>query len=298
MDKPQGLTSHQVVAKIRRLAGQKKVGHSGTLDPMATGLMQVMLGTGTKLGPYLTALDKAYEGQIVLGLATNTDDITGQTIEEYQGPWPEESLVAAAMRRMEGPLSQRPPLFSAIKIAGERAYKIARRGETTEIAQRLITVAGFKITAYEPPVIFFKAEVSKGCYIRSLARDLGEALGTYATLGALRRTQVGSFDINQAFTFAELEALPRQYWPEKLITPARAIENLPYYVVDDDKINWVENGRALPLLTGAFSGAGPGPVRILNNEGHLMAIYEYETPPIMDGDFEPPAPFLRPRRVL
>lgn len=299
VDKPQGLTSHQVVGAVRRLSGQRKAGHSGTLDPLATGLMQIMLGRATKLGPYLTAQDKAYEGCLILGQTTDTDDVTGTVTSRSEGPWPLADELQEAMKALTGLQEQRPPAFSAIKLAGRRAYELARRGQNPRPGPRPVEVMEFSLAAYEPPRVYFKAQVSKGCYIRSLARDLGERLGCGGVLAALRRTRVGRSFLSEAVTLAEAEAWPPEAWPDRILSPARALADyLPLLTVSEAQAAKVLQGRALRWPGPVPQGPGPGPVGLADPKGRLLAVYEFETAAVMAAPSTPPGPFLRPRRVL
>ncbi|MDR3134886.1 MAG: tRNA pseudouridine(55) synthase TruB, partial [Deltaproteobacteria bacterium] len=177
VDKPSGLTSHDLVARVRRVAGTKACGHAGTLDPMATGLLLVLVGPATKLSAYLAESEKSYLGEIRLGLVTDTLDATGRTISAWPGPFPVRERVASALKQMEGPSEQVPPLFSAIKVNGQAAYKAARAGKELDLKPRPVTAFRLSLEAYEPPLATVTAMVSKGYYVRSMARDLGLALG-------------------------------------------------------------------------------------------------------------------------
>ena len=216
VDKPPGWTSHDVVAKVRRLisevAGKKvKVGHSGTLDPAATGLLILVVGSYTKKAGEFSKLDKTYEAELTLGKVSTTGDSEGQinTYRVVPGVVPDRrpglQQVQAVLRTFLGEIEQTPPAFSAIKIDGQRAYKMARAGEEVKLEPREVTIYEVSILSYEYPKLRLKTRVSSGTYIRSLAEDIGQKLGTGAYLSALRRTKVGDFDVKDAQQFDELK---------------------------------------------------------------------------------------------
>lgn len=202
VDKPAGWTSHDVVAKVRSIlkqeTGQKvKVGHTGTLDPAATGLLVLVLGSYTKRAGEFSQLDKVYEAEITLGATSTTGDKEGElTITSDKQP--EKTAVDAILGRFEGEILQRPHKYSAVKIDGQRAYKAARAGKTVEIESRKVKIYEITDVKYAYPKLSFTCKVSSGTYIRSLAEDIGEALGTGAYLSALKRTKVGSFSLEEA----------------------------------------------------------------------------------------------------
>ena len=210
VDKPQGWTSFDVVAKCRGIMRVRKVGHTGTLDPMATGLLVLCFGRATKLVEQLQAEEKEYIGTIRFGATTPTDDADSEENATFPTDHLTEETIRAAAATFLGESLQRPPMFSARKVGGERLYKMARRGETVEIAPRAITVTAFEITAVELPVVHVRIVCSKGTYIRSLARDLGTAVGSGAYLTALRRTRSGDLHVDRAATIEQIQAARRQ----------------------------------------------------------------------------------------
>ncbi|MDP3999917.1 MAG: tRNA pseudouridine(55) synthase TruB [bacterium] len=201
VDKPSGWTSHDVVAHVRKMSGIKKVGHGGTLDPMATGLLVIGLGKATKELERFVQGDKTYVAEVTLGATTATDDAEG-TVEPApdvaDAAQPSHADVAAALKRFEGEIEQLPPVYSAIKTGGKKAYVEARKGRTVERKPRKVTIHDIELLEYEWPIVRFRTTVSKGTYIRSIARDLGERLGTGGYLSALRREGVGTFDVKDA----------------------------------------------------------------------------------------------------
>src|SRR5580692_10170254 len=216
VDKPGGMTSHDVVARIRRLAGTRKVGHAGTLDPMATGVLVVGVDKATRLLGYLTLTEKEYAATIRLGQSTNTDDAEGEIIAAASAADVSAETLAAEVARLTGEIMQVPPAVSAVKVGGQRAYKLTRAGAAPELAPRPVTVYEFTVTAIrlDGDLLDLDATVrcSSGTYIRALARDLGAALGTGGHLTRLRRTRVGGYGLDQAHTLDQLasgfEVLP------------------------------------------------------------------------------------------
>jgi len=208
VDKPAGFTSHDVVARLRRKLAMKRIGHAGTLDPMATGLLMILVGKATSVSQYLTNLDKEYEGTIELGRITNSQDAEGEVVETRPVPPLAEEAVRAAMQGFLGDQYQTPPMFSAIKVGGVPLYKRARKGEEVAREPRFIRVASFELTRLALPHLDFRLRCSKGTYVRTLAHDLGQKLGTGANLCALRRTATDRFRIDAARTLAAIEELP------------------------------------------------------------------------------------------
>jgi tRNA pseudouridine55 synthase len=228
IDKPAGMTSHDVVARVRRGTGEGRVGHAGTLDPAATGLLVVLIGPYTRLEPYLSSAEKAYEARISFGSETDTDDAEGETV--HTAPVPagclDEARAEAALSRMLGASLQTPPAFSALKVDGRVAYRAARAGEPLHLEPRAIEVLEARLTAIDPAArtwdVFFR--VSKGTYVRALARDLGRACGTAAHLSALRRTASGPLSLEDAHTLADVETAAGGGALDALLTdPLRAL---------------------------------------------------------------------------
>ena len=207
MDKPRGMTSHDVIDTLRQLTGEGRIGHAGTLDPMATGLLLVCIGPATRLSSLIMSHDKVYEARIAFGAATDTDDAEGTIIA--QAPLPEGiNDTSFAMRVLEGftgEQNQLPPQYSAIKSEGKKAYESARRGRQVELEPRLVTVYVLKLIEAAGGCWDIEAKVSKGTYIRALVRDIGEAVGSKAHLAALRRVGCGQVSVNQAHTLEQLE---------------------------------------------------------------------------------------------
>ena len=208
VDKPTAHTSHDVVARLRRKLNMRRIGHAGTLDPMATGLLIMLIGKATRISQYLISLDKEYEGTITLGQTTDSQDADGEVRETRPVPPLTEDEVRTAMNSFLGDQYQMPPMYSAIKINGVPLYKSARKGEEVVREPRFIRVMSFDLTRFAPPQLDFRLRSSKGTYVRTIAHDLGQKLGCGAHLSALRRTATDRFNISQALTLDAIEALP------------------------------------------------------------------------------------------
>lgn len=265
VDKPAGWTSHDVVAKSRGLLGTRKVGHSGTLDPDATGVLVLGVGKATRLLRYLTALGKAYEADIVFGVETSTLDAAGEVTATHDMTVSLPSAQAAVDASLTGPILQVPPMVSAIKVDGKRLHELAREGVEVEREARPVTVSRFDLSATpDPLVLHAEVECSSGTYVRSLAADLGHLLGGGAHLTNLRRTSVGGFDLSSAVA---LEALT----PEHLLPVAAAVGHLGSVVVEGDVAVAVGHGKVLDRSD--LGAAGDGPWAVLAPDGTLLAVY-------------------------
>ncbi len=221
VDKPTAHTSHDVVARLRRKLNMRKIGHAGTLDPMATGLLIMLIGKATRISQYLISLDKEYEGTIQLGQTTDSQDADGEVVETRPVPPLTEAEARAMMQSFLGDQYQMPPMYSAIKIDGVPLYKSARKGEDIVREPRFIRVMSFDLTRFALPQLDFRLRSSKGTYVRTIAHDLGQKLGCGAHLSALRRTATDRFNISQALTLDAIEALPIPEI-EKLLIPVHA----------------------------------------------------------------------------
>jgi tRNA pseudouridine55 synthase len=257
IDKPSGITSHDAVAKVRRALGVKKVGHAGTLDPMATGLLVMGVGRGTRLLRFLGDSPKLYEGTGLLGVETTTLDADGEVMAEAPVEVSEERL-REAIARFEGDLEQVPPAYSAVKVGGERLYRAARRGEELVAPARTVRVYAFNLRRFDPPRFDFRVRCSGGTYVRSLVADVGKALGCGAHLAALRRTAVGPLRVE--------EARPPED-PGPLLPLERAVEHLAAVQLEEEEAKAAGHGRIL-------GPAGiPGPYRAVAPDGTLIGIY-------------------------
>jgi tRNA pseudouridine55 synthase len=207
VDKPKGLTSHDVVYRLRRKLGMKKIGHAGTLDPMATGVLVMLIGKATRISQYLMSVDKAYEGEATLGVVTDSQDAEGEVLTTVPVPELTEAQVREVMKGFLGDQYQTPPMHSAIKIDGVPLYKLARKGEEVEREPRFIRVTSFDLLSFNLPKLTFDLHCTKGTYVRTVAHDLGNKLGCGAHLSALRRTVSGQFTLKQCLPLEEIEAL-------------------------------------------------------------------------------------------
>ena len=274
VDKPGGLTSHDVVARIRRLAWTRRVGHAGTLDPMATGVLVIGVEKATRLLGHLALAEKEYTGTIRLGQATDTDDADGEVIAQTPAAGVTREAIEAGAAALTGEIEQVPPGFSAIKVAGKRAYRLAREGAAPQLAARTVTVSSFTVGELRRDAGLLDADVavtcSSGTYIRALARDLGAALGVGGHLTALRRTRVGPYDIGQAAT---LEQLADSFTVTPLAQAAAGAFR-PLHLTEDDA-GLVAHGRRLPASV--LSGVpGTGPVAAFAPDGTLVALLTEE----------------------
>lgn len=268
VDKPGGMTSHDVVARVRRLAGTRKVGHAGTLDPMATGVLVLGVGRATRLLGHLLLTEKAYDATVRLGAATTTDDAEGETVSTADTGRLDESAVRSALAGMVGEIDQVPSTVSAIKVDGRRAYARARAGEQVELAPRRVTVHELVVHDVRGVEGFLDVDLSVRCssgtYVRAIARDLGAALGVGGHLTALRRTAVGPFTLEDAHT---LDQLQESY--SMLSMEDACVRAFPTYVLDPAGERDVRFGRALELSLPAA-----GPVAVYAPGGDFLALYE------------------------
>ena len=287
LDKPAGCTSHDVVARCRRIYGQKKVGHAGTLDPDATGVLLVGLGQATRLLQYLSGLSKRYAGEVVLGVATSTLDAQGTET----GRWDMTDVTLEVARKaaltLTGEIAQVPPMVSALKVGGRRLHELARAGIEVERAARAVTVSRFEVDLACPaeadapagpgPVLAIDVVCSSGAYVRSLAADLGAALGGGAHLRRLRRLAVGSYGLEESVSLGTLE---RMVDPAGVVLrPLEALRGMARAVVPGDVAAAVGHGKVLPVAALRGWGAeGPGPWAVVSEEGTLLAVYEAHGP--------------------
>jgi tRNA pseudouridine55 synthase len=274
-DKPAGMTSHDVVARVRRLAGQRRVGHGGTLDPPATGVLVLALGRATRLLPFLPTEPKRYLAEVTFGAETDTLDAAGTVTATADAAGVDEAALRDALAGFVGPQLQVPPMVSAIKVGGERLYAKARRGEQVDRVPRPIVISELELvgfTAGERPRATLEVACSGGTYVRSLAADLGRAMGTLAHLATLRRTAVGRFTERDAHTLAELEDVAGDPRSGKLaavvLDPAAAMATTPTRDLDGEEAAALATGQALEP-TGR-----PGPVAAVGPDGRLVAVVE------------------------
>lgn len=289
IDKPAGPTSFEVVRRVRRLLGEASAGHTGTLDPMATGVLAVCVGEALKLQRWLAEGDKAYQAAVAFGTATDTQDGEGRVVERGDPSGLDAARVAAALERFTGEIEQVPPMYSAVRVGGRRLHEAARGGEEVPREPRRVRVHALELSAFEParegPALArLVVRCGKGTYVRTLAADLGRALGVPAHLAALRRIEAGPFAVAAAIPLAEAEALAAAGGPQalraRLVPPAEALGFLPAARLDEAGVRDLGHGKAVALV------APEGMVRALDPGGRLVAVCR------SDGRL------LRPVRVL
>ena len=275
MDKPSGPTSHDVVARVRRALGERRAGHTGTLDPFATGLLVVLLGRATRIARFVEQREKGYLAVARLGMRTTTDDATGDPVTGAPAPVSDARLTEA-LTELAGQVEQVPPVFSARQVGGQRSYKLARQGTPPELPARAITVHALELIGRDGADITFRTVVSPGTYVRAMARDLGEMLGTGAHLTALRRESIGTLRVEDAIPLDQLDA------SVAILPPLAVVSHLPQHEVDAEGAIAIGHGRP---VAAAERLALDTPMALVQS-GRLLAIAER-----VDG-------WLRPRVVL
>ena len=278
LDKPVGPTSHDAVARVRRAAGLRRVGHAGTLDPLASGLLLMGLGPAARFLEYLVGLDKTYETTVLLGQATTTYDAEGEVTAERPVDVSAEQI-AAALAAFRGPIRQRVPSHSAVKRDGRPLYESARRGEVIDLPQRDVVVHALDLLAFDPPLVTLRVACSSGTYIRSLAHDLGAALGCGGHVAALRRTAVGVFSVDDSIS---LDILTPESVIVHLRPPAVAVAHLPRLDVGESDALRLSLGQRLPAAADAL----PGNAAAFGPDGGFLGVVE------VDEDV------IRPRKML
>jgi tRNA pseudouridine55 synthase len=265
VDKPEGPSSHDVVSWLRKVIGVRRVGHTGTLDPFASGLLVLCIGWVTRLAEYLTSLPKVYRGVIRIGVRTDTDDRAGSVIEtnsDWRGL--DRPRVQAALEQQLGVIEQVPPAYSAKKVGGRRAYAVARQGGAPELAARQVTIRRLSIYDFSPPDVGIELECSSGTYVRAVARDLGANLGVGAHLAALRRLRVGRFEVDDAVDMNSSSI--RADVIEHLLPPEAAVTHLDRADVDAASVGDLVHGRPV-----TWPGSVAGPLAV-HHEGRLIAV--------------------------
>jgi len=272
--KARGFTSHDVVAVVRRTLGTRRVGHAGTLDPLAEGVLPVCVGRYTRLVDLIADAEKGYYAEVELGARTTTDDAEGEVVERRAVPELTREMLEPVLARFRGPIEQVPPTFSAIKVAGRRAYDLARRGDAPELVARPVTIHRLDVLRLDPPRLTLLVACSKGTYVRSLARDLGEALGCGAHLTRLIRLWVGSFRLEEAVSLDEIDAAARSGRLDAVLRPADdALAGLPAIVVAKDRLVDIGHGRPWPS---GVRDAPAGPTRVYDTGGRLLGLAEHD----------------------
>jgi tRNA pseudouridine55 synthase len=272
LDKPSGPTSHDMVMAVRRGTGEKQVGHAGTLDPLATGLLVICLGAATRLSDYLRDKDKRYRARVRLGQSTNTYDAGGEITSE-SAVIPDRSAVEEALVKFRGSIQQRPPAFSAVKRGGQKAYELARAGRPVELEARPVEIYALELLEWQPPELTLEILCSSGTYIRSLAHDLGDSLGCGAHLTALRRTASGNFRVSEAVTLDELtRSFERGDWRSHLRPADQAVADWPEVGLTAEAAARIQHGQSIPLEEYADDYA-----RAYNPGGEFIALLRADT---------------------
>jgi len=276
VNKPAGWTSHDVVARVRGLLNEPKVGHAGTLDPAATGVLPILLGRGTRIAEYLLAWDKEYRAVLRLGQTTETQDATGTVLATHPLDELTEERIRAAVESFRGRILQLPPMYSAVKVDGAPLYKSARAGRTVERKPRTVEIHGINVLGIAGPDVTIRVRCSKGTYVRTLCADIGEALGVGGHLWSLERTRVGPLAVAQALTLDDLgERRLSGRLSDDLLPLDAALGMLPAVVVDDPTALRVRHGAAVPAGLGRWAEARPGApslVRVKDVAGRLLAV--------------------------
>ena len=272
VDKPIGMTSHDVVQVIRKGTGIRRAGHTGTLDPRASGVLVVLIGPAVRLSEYVSASDKRYQATIKMGSSTDTYDVEGKITNETSIEDLDEENFNEIIQHFVGEIEQTPPPYSAVKVKGRKAYEMARKGEEVELEPRTINVYSLDVLEWEPPEAVIDVYCSSGTYVRSLANDLGEELGTGAHLIGLRRTKSGQFTLRDAVPLRRLkEAFDAGNWYEFLIPAAEALSDWPIVELDADQVELVRHGHRIPAEE-KFNSL----VRGISEQGDLVALLEID----------------------
>ncbi|HEY6230998.1 MAG TPA: tRNA pseudouridine(55) synthase TruB [Pyrinomonadaceae bacterium] len=295
IDKPAGVTSHDVVDEVRRILHERRIGHTGTLDPFATGVLAILVGRATRLAQFLSGLEKQYEAVIRLGYATDTGDITGQAIKpesQRDDPplrsWATDQAgkqLEAAFAKLRGEIDQVPPMYSAKKQGGRKLYELARRGEEVKREPVRVNILGFEPLKSGGELLKdnldgtfdleVRVECSSGTYIRTLAEDFGKLLGVGAHVAELRRTRVGDFDIQQAATLDQLKlSVAEEALGTVLISSDAALSRLPFFDLNPDEVRRIQNG--MPILVSDASWSDRGPVRLRDHKRNLIAVARFD----------------------
>ena len=274
VDKPTGMTSHDVVQAIRNGTGIRRAGHTGTLDPRASGVLVVLLGPAVRLSEYVSASDKRYQAIVRMGASTDTFDADGKFTRRSDAPINvTEGQFEEALKKFIGHIEQTPPPYSAVKVQGRKAYEMAREGEEVDLAPRTIDVYHLEVLEWAPPEVVIDVHCSSGTYVRSLANDLGDLLGCGAYLVGLRRTKSGRFSLRDATPLRKLqEAFHAGNWAQYLIPAAEALADWPAIELDPDQVDAIKHGHRIP----AAEDAKPGMVRAVSMAGELVALMELE----------------------
>jgi tRNA pseudouridine55 synthase len=260
IDKPQGLSSHDAIYRVRRALGIRKIGHAGTLDPNATGLLVMAIGDATRFLPYLQLEPKVYEGVAKLGVSTTTQDSEGEVVQSADAGHVTLEQLKSQVGRLTGEIEQIPPMYSAVQVDGQRLYKLARKGETVERKPRRVTVHEFRLVSLDDGLLSFRVVCSGGTYVRTLAHDLGEAAGVGAHLVSLRRVSMGAFDVSNACS-------PEDVTVDRLLALEDALAPMPAIRLGEDATELARHGGEF-----SFAGEVPGDKLALLDDGGVYAV--------------------------
>ena len=282
VDKPSGPTSHDIVREVRRWTNVRRVGHGGTLDPLATGLLPIFVGVATRLNEYLGTYSKSYEATVLLGAATDTDDSEGEVISTADVPALTAAELEAELARFRGTIEQTPPLYSAVKVGGVAAHRAARAGQPLEIEPRTVTIHELELLSLELPRLRLAMRVSTGTYVRAVARDLGAALGCGAHVTEMRRTQIGELSAADAHSPQSLEAAAQEerIW-ELSDSPARLFGDWPAFTLSGEQLNRIRQGQSIRTRP----AEGKRHALALGGDGAVVAVLRSD--PIAPGRWEP-----------
>ncbi len=273
VDKPAGWTSHDVVQKLRRILREKKIGHTGTLDPLATGVLVLCIGKATRIIRYLESDDKEYTAELMLGTITETQDSDGRVLEKRAYAVPPVEKVKEVLGQFRGTVCQRPPAYSALKVSGVPSYRLARAGTLTEHEERAVTIHAIELLDYRDPLVRFSVTCSKGTYVRTLCADIGERLGPGAHLTSLIRTRAGRFRLEEALSLDRVaQAAAADNASSIMLSLREALTALPEITVGGPDAERVVHGNAIPLPACHCSRDLPGRVRISTQDGTLVAV--------------------------
>lgn len=272
IDKPAGWTSHDVVARARRLLGERHIGHAGTLDPAATGVLPLAVGDATKVLEYLSDASKTYLAEITFGVETDSYDLDGRVTTVAPTDGISSTDIEGALTSFTGEIDQIPPMHSALKVGGRRLYELARAGQEIERAPRRITINELRLVDWRPPEATVIVDCSKGTYVRSIARDLGEAVGVGAHLSNLVRLRTGPLTLDDAWTLTELAEIDLEAeWPTIAIHPDAVMGERPVLVLADAAATSWANGGSLDA-----TGGGDGPVRVYDADGNWLGVGRFD----------------------
>jgi tRNA pseudouridine55 synthase len=272
INKPSGITSHDAVQKVRWIVKEKRIGHTGTLDPLATGVLVLCVGKATRIARYLEAGEKEYQAVMRLGVITETLDAAGRVLETRSYTPPDRADIERIMRKLTGVIMQRPPAFSAVKVSGVPSYKLARQGRGEVLDPRPVTIHGIELTAYADPLVSFTVRCSKGVYVRTLCADMGEALGTGAHLASLVRTRSGRFSIEQAVSLDQLADIASAGGADQVMTPIdEALADFPAVLIGGEEASKIVHGNQVSCPT-SLANSSSDLARIHDSAGRLLAL--------------------------